>query len=375
MSAEPRLAIFVSFSGQGGVEPMMLNLAGGLASLGVAVDLVRPRPRRMHRPVPAGVNVVELPARHTRTSLGPLARYLRRHRPDALIVSKDRANRVALRARDRAGVNVPVAVRFDNTLSAALNRQFALRRWARRRPMRRLYPRAEVLIAVSEGVRRDAAALTGLTAERLTVIPYPVITARLYQQARQPADHPWLQPGRDWPVIVGAGRLTEQKDFPTLLDAFAQLRQYRPARLILLGEGEGRPALERRVARLGLGEEVDMPGFYANPYPLLARADVFALSSRWEGSPVVLTEALALGTPVVSVDCPSGPREILDAGRVAPLVPMGDPPALAEALARVLDQPPDRARLQEAASPYTDHASARAHLRALELPLPPAAVS
>jgi glycosyltransferase involved in cell wall biosynthesis len=89
----------------------------------------------------------------------------------------------------------------------------------------------------------------------------------------------------------------------------------------------------------------------------------------------VLTEALALGTPVVSVDCPSGPREILDAGRVAPLVPMGDPPALAEALARVLDQPPDRARLREAASPYTDHASARAHLRALELPLPPAAVS
>ena len=367
MSDSPHVAIFVTFTGQGGVEPMMLNLAGALARLGARVDLVRPKPRREHRAVPEGVNVIELASAHTRTSRRPLTRYLRQARPDALIASKDRANRVAIQARDKSGLEMPVAVRFDTTISAALARRSALRRWLRTAPMRRIYPRADVVIAVSEGVRADAARLTGLPRERIERIGYPVVTEQLHAQAAAPVEHPWLGEARELPVVLGAGRLTEQKDFPTLLRAFAKLRERRPARLVILGEGELRGSLARQVAELGLSEAVDLPGFYANPYPLMRAADLFVLSSRWEGSPIVLTEALALGTPAVATDCPSGPRETLDGGRLGPLVEMGDADGLAEAMARTLEAPPEAATLQAAAAPFRDEVSARDHLRVLGL--------
>jgi glycosyltransferase involved in cell wall biosynthesis len=372
MPATPHLAIFVSFSGQGGVEPMMLNLAGALARLGCRVDLVRPRPRGEHRPAPESVNVITLPCRHTRTCRGPLTRYLRQNQPDALIASKDRGNRVAIAARRKSGLSLPVAVRFDTTISAAFEGKSRLKKWLRLAPMKRIYPQADVVIAVSEGVRQDAAKLTGLPAERIERLPYPVVTDQLYQQAQAPTDHPWLQSDRPRaePVILGVGRLTRQKDFPTLIEAFARLRQQQPAKLIILGDGEQRAALQQQIEARGLSADVDLPGFATNPYPIMSRADLFVLSSRWEGSPIVLTEALALGTPAVSTDCPSGPQETLDAGRVGPLVAMGDAAGLAEAMSQTLAQPPEAETLQAAAAPFTDRASAEAHLRVLGLSVP-----
>jgi glycosyltransferase involved in cell wall biosynthesis len=161
------------------------------------------------------------------------------------------------------------------------------------------------------------------------------------------------------------GRLQEQKDFPTLIRAFALVRQVRPCRLVILGDGSGRAGLLALVGSLGLAKEVDLPGFQTNPYPFLGRAALFALSSAWEGSPNALTEAMALGTPVVSTDCPSGPWELLDGGRFGALVPVGDAPALAAAMASTLDKhlPPEI--LKAAVSEYTQETSARHYLDAL----------
>ncbi|MGB2886052.1 MAG: glycosyltransferase, partial [Dehalococcoidia bacterium] len=178
----------------------------------------------------------------------------------------------------------------------------------------------------------------GLPRKKIEVIYNPVITPELLEKAREPVDHPWFQPGEP-PVVLGVGRLTEQKDFPTLLRAFALVRKERAARLVILGEGEDRPELKALVDELGIAEDVDMPGFVDNPYGYMAGAAVFALSSRWEGLPTVLIEAMALGKPVVATDCPSGAREILNDGRYGTLVPVGDAKRLATGISGMLEHP------------------------------------
>jgi len=136
---------------------------------------------------------------------------------------------------------------------------------------------------------------------------------------------------------VAVGRLQMQKDYPTLLHAFAQVRKNRPVRLLILGEGKDRLALEELIKELGLEQDVSLPGFVMNPYAYMARASLFVLSSRWEGLPTVLIEALCCGTPVVSTDCPSGPREILRDGQYGQLVPVGDVDGLAQAIEAALN--------------------------------------
>jgi glycosyltransferase involved in cell wall biosynthesis len=149
-----------------------------------------------------------------------------------------------------------------------------------------------------------------------------------------------------------------QKDFPTLLKAFARVRAVRPARLLILGEGKERTELEVLARELGVASDVALPGFVPNPFPHMMRASVFVLSSAWEGLPGVLIEAMACGCPVVSTDCPSGPAEILDGGVYGPLVPVGDDAALAKAILSVLETPPDPERLRARAALFsTDHAA------------------
>ncbi len=359
--------MFTSFSGAGGVERMVMNLVREFARRGIAVDLLGIRCDSAHlRDVPGNVRLRPLRARHSRTSVGELADYLEHERPAALLVAKDRPGRAALRARRRARVDCPVVIRLGTNLSAALEGRHPLARWLRTAPMRRAYRQVDRVVAVSEGVAGDTRRITGLPAGRVTVIRNPVITPDLARRATAPCPHPWLEDGRA-PVLMAAGRLTRQKDFTTLVEAFALLRRQRPARLVILGEGRLRGDLERRIGALGLAGDVILPGFTDNPYAWMARADGFVLSSRWEGSPNVLTEAMALGTPVAATDCPSGPREVLDDGRVAPLVPMGDPAALADAMGRILDRPPEPADLQAAVADYRADNSADHYLRVLGL--------
>jgi glycosyltransferase involved in cell wall biosynthesis len=196
------------------------------------------------------------------------------------------------------------------------------------------FPRAHAIVAPSQGAAENLARVTGIPRDSIEVIDNPVVSASLISKSRLPTDHHWL--AGNIPVVIGIGRLTRQKDFATLLRAFAVVRRQRPARLIILGEGEDRPALADLAMNLGIADDVDLPGFVANPYAILSRAALFVLSSRWEGLPGVLIEALACGTKVVATDCPSGPREILDNGAYGQLVPVGDDKAMAVAILRAI---------------------------------------
>jgi glycosyltransferase involved in cell wall biosynthesis len=204
--------------------------------------------------------------------------------------------------------------------------------------MRRLYPKADRIVAISQGVADDLISLLNLPHEKVTVIHNPVITPELFEQAKQPVSHPWFEQNRLL-VILAVGRLTKAKDYPTLFRAFSLVRQVRPAKLLILGEGEERANLERLAIELGIQNDVSMPGFVDNPFAFMAKASVFVLSSAWEGFGNVLVEALACGCPVVATDCRSGPREILDNGRYGRLVPVGDHEALAKAILETLDNP------------------------------------
>jgi glycosyltransferase involved in cell wall biosynthesis len=217
---------------------------------------------------------------------------------------------------------------------------------------------------VSRGAADDLARTSGLPRDRVEVVYNPVITPTMLALARQAPDHPWFAPGQP-PVIVGAGRLTRQKDFFTLLRAFAEVRRRRPARLIILGEGEDRSALQALADDLGVADEVALPGFQENALAYMAGSAVFALSSAWEGLPTVLIEALAAGARVVSTDCPSGPREILQDGRLGALVPVGDAVALAAAILEALGRPAGAVPV-DALTPFTRDASVDHYLRVIE---------
>lgn len=290
---------------------MILNLCEGLAQSGIATDLLIARAKSAHlEEIPDRVRLVDLRTGHTLSSLPALVGYLKQERPAALLAAKDRAIKVAVLARALSGVPVRLVGRLGTTVSAALEGQGRLRRAAWYAGMRLFYPRVDRIVAVSEGVAEDVRRITGLTRERVGVVRNPVWTPRLERLAREAPPHPWLEQA-SVPVILGAGRLTRQKDFLTLVRAFAQVRAVRECRLLVLGEGRQREALLALAKTLGVERDVALPGFQRNPYAWLARASLFVLSSAWEGSPNVLTEALALGVPVVATDCPSGPREIL----------------------------------------------------------------
>lgn len=359
-----QLALFTSFSGAGGVERMLVNLAQGLVAQGYSVDIVAVKAKSPAlAELPEQVRLLPLGRGHYLTSIVPLARYLRRNQPQALLAAKERAGRAALLARWLATWRGRLVLRIGTTPAAALQQAPCWRRWAWQWPMRLSYPYYHAIVAVSGGVADNLAAWSGLPRQRIEVLPNPVVTPRIYAQARQPAPHAWLE-DKTVPVIMGSGRLTRQKGFDVLLAAWAKLPQPRP-RLIILGEGQKRQALAQQARQAGMADQLLLPGYVNNPYAWLARADLFVLASRWEGSPNVLTEALALGVPVVATDCPSGPREILEGGRVAPLVPVDDIPGLATAISRVLHQLPAADVLQQAACAYTQENSARAYARVL----------
>jgi glycosyltransferase involved in cell wall biosynthesis len=267
-----------------------------------------------------------------------------------------------------AGRPLPLVLRASNYPLANLKLWLPLR-GAIRRCLRwlanRMYPHADAVIAVSDGVAEAIMRLTGLPREHITTIYNPVVDAALIERTREAIDHPWFASGEP-PVILSVGRFRMQKDFPTLIRAFARVRSTRPARLMILGDGTRRRALEALVERLGLGSDVALPGYAENPLPWMRRASVFVLSSAWEGLPGVLIEALAAGCPVVSTDCPSGPSEILDRGAYGPLVPSRDPDALAQAILAVLESPPDRDRLRRRAAMFSVDAAAEKYMAVFE---------
>jgi glycosyltransferase involved in cell wall biosynthesis len=339
MNGGGRIAFFLPSVRGGGAQRVIVNLLQGLSERRVPADLVLTAAEGVFLDqLPPAVRVIDLRARRLIRSLGPLASYLRRERPRYLVSSMSHANLIALWAARLARRRTPVMVTVHNTMSQSTPAAGGVAGRLSSRMLRTFYPWARTVVAVSRGAADDLVRTTGLPPEKVEVIYNPVITPELLALAREAPDHPWFGPGEP-PVVLGVGRLTRQKDFPTLIRAFAVVRRRRPARLIILGQGEDRSALEGLLEELGVTADVALPGFRENAMAYMSRSALFVLSSAWEGLPTVLIEALAAGTRVVSTDCPSGPREILGDGVLGQLVPVGDVPAMADAIGDALDQP------------------------------------
>ena len=336
ISQNLHIAIFLGFLGGGGVERVLMNLAHSFTAQGIKVDLVLSRGDSPHMwRVPSAVRVVDFAAPRLSQCLPDLVRYLQKEQPLALLSTGHYANEVALCAKRLSGVSTRVVVSEHNQLSRSTQSMGKIKRRLIPWFVRLFYPWADGIVAVSQGVADDLANTTGLERERIQVIYNPAILPELLERAKEPVTHPWFAPGEP-PVILGVGKLEAQKDFPNLIRAFSQVRQIRPARLMILGWGPDQPKLQALVKDLGLEEDVSLFGYVDNPYPFMAKASAFALSSAWEGLPTVLIEAMAVGTPVVSTDC-NGAAEILSNGKYGSLTPVGDSKALAEAIVDVLD--------------------------------------
>jgi glycosyltransferase involved in cell wall biosynthesis len=380
-----RIALFLPSLKGGGLEKVFLDLAQAFMDEGHVVDLILTRLEgEFLESLPASLNVIELKAASRRQSLPKiwqavqqhrsalirpvlmpfkssrilrflpaLTGYVEQHRPEVLISAMTYPNLVAIMARRLAGVPTRVVVTEHNTLSRTIENKRHKWRWRYLPPlMRRLYPYADRLVAVSDGVASDLAATAGLPRQTITTGYNPVVSPLLSRLAKAPPESDWFAPGAP-PVVLAVGRFSRAKGFDVLIRAFARLRAQRHVHLLILGDGQGRKALEAQIAKLGLKQDVRMPGFTSNPYRYMARADLFVLSSRYEGLGNVLIEALACGCPVVSTDCPSGPREILENGRYGLLEPVDDEEALALAMARTLDCPPKRDRLKRRAQSFS----------------------
>lgn len=351
------ISIFLTDLDGGGAERVMLNLANSFASQGRSIDviLVRKTGQYLSELYPY-IRVINLECLTLLRSLHLLIRYLKQEKPKILISALEDTNITAICATKLAAVHTKIVVTVHNHLSSEVYYATSLKRRLVPYLLPWFYPYANSVVAVSKGVAIDLAKWTGLSLDKIQVIYNPIITSELQAKQQEIPNHSWLNQNQ-CPVILGIGRLHPQKDFPTLIHAFARVRCQRPAKLIILGEGNERIKLEKLIKQLNIEDDTHMPGFVNNPYAYMSKSTLCVLSSAWEGFGNVLVEAMATGTPVVSTACESGPAEILSGGKYGKLVPVGDIEKMAEAIIETLDNPTDFEILQQRAKEFSSEAA------------------
>lgn len=350
----------------GGAERVMIDLAREFVHLGHSVEFVLMEAAGDFLPdAQRDFAVVDLATPRTRNIPWRFARHLRKRKPDAVIANMWPLTSAAVIGKSLSRQPCPLLLVEHSTLT----RQYAS--WGRLHglfmaaSMATAYRFADRIAAVSEGSAIDTARLARVPSERVTVLHNPIPQRPMPSpEARAIADTLWVcPPGQR---ILTVGSLKDQKNHPLLLRAFANL-PHPDARLMLLGQGGNEAALLALASDLGIADRVIFAGFHPDPSPFYATADLFVLSSDYEGLPTVLIEALSFGLPVVSTDCPSGPAEILEGGRFGRLVPVGDAPALARAIEDALAAPVDRAALIRRAADFAPEIAARKYLDLLGL--------
>lgn len=346
---------------------MFGRLASGIADAGVSVDLVLANATGPNlNSLSPNVRVIDLHRRRVLASVWPLARYLDGVRPDVMISTLHYANLAAIWARALAGSSTRLILREATTMSMAAANSLDVRDRAVLALARAFYPHADVVVANSRGAAEDLVENVGVPRSMVRVIYNPACSDDLPLLMREPVSHPWFG-DKGPPIVLSVGRLTMPKRYDLLIRAVSLAQQQQPLRLVILGDGEERPRLEALVHELNARTFVSLPGFVENPFPYMGRADLFALSSDWEGLPNALIEAMACGLPVVSTDCPNGPREILGSstrgcGHVGTLTAPNDPEGLARAILTELATHRDREVLQRQARRFNTDRAVRAYL-------------
>lgn len=369
-----KIAIVVHNLNGGGAEKMMVRLANALALAGDQVSLVLLTSGGINKSlVSPAVELVELCSPRTVLSLFRLRRYLAAAQPERILAALTHVNVIATLACASLAMLKRLYVSERNAFSRdkQVNPELLVRAAYAVAPLLyRLQPNP--VICVSQGVAEDLVATTLVTDRDVVWAPNPVLDDDFEQATYGPPSHPWLST-KPLPTIVAAGRLAPQKGFDLLIAAVARVNAQLPCRLVIFGEGELRPELLAQAEQLAISDRVSLPGYCPQVLAEMAHGDLFVLSSRFEGSPNVLVEAMATGVPVVATDCPYGPDEILDGGRVAPLAPVEDIEGLAAAILTALNDSNDGKALRWArARRYASAQAARAysHILATGAPLP-----
>lgn len=366
--AEQSVAIFMPSLAGGGAEKMMINIARSLTEQNYEVDLVVSKAEgEWLSALDNHIRLIDLdapdlPGYATMGSLLPLVRYLRTKRPDSFLSVLNYANVVAILAHKISRVESQLVVSERNHLSS-----FSQNKSAKEKVIpdlvRFTYPAADSIIAISEGLAMDLSETANIPRSEIEVIYNPAFTPDIPRKAKEDVDHHWIN--GDDSVVLAVGSLTPQKDFQTLIKAFAEVRKEKSAKLIILGKGKQKQKIVETAKNFNIRNHVDLPGFTSNPYSYMSKADVFALSSRWEGFGNVIVESMACGTPVVSTNCPSGPSEILDNGTYGILTPVGDASLLGEGIIKMLNNPVEKRILENRARNFSIDKISKAYQRVL----------
>lgn len=330
------LSLFIPSLTGGGAERVVLNIGDYISRQNIHVDLLVASAKGEYKnKIPEKIRLIELGTTKPIHAVPKLIYYLRKTKPSALLSTITNANIAASIAILISRTQMRWVVREASTLGIEIKKSSQLNQLILPFIVKKLYSRASFITAPSSGVADDLSNIIKQPLNKIQVIPNPIISASMLAKATAQPDHNWFKnPGL--PVIIGVGRLTAQKDFITLINAFELLRKNIKVKLIIIGEGNQRQLIEASIKNKGLDEDIALPGFIDNPYSYLSRASVFVLSSKWEGLPGALIEALACGTKVISTDCPHGPKEILKNGLYGQLVPVGDYVAMADAINKTL---------------------------------------
>ncbi len=357
-----RVAVLLPDLRAGGAERVHLELAKSWQKDGVITEfVVRQERGELLDQLPQSSTVFSLGAPRVRNALLPLIRYLKVRKPHALIAAMWPLTVIAPIAAKLAGFKGRVIISEHSPLSVAYANRGSLHKKVMGCSQRVAYPLANARIAVSNGVSEDISSSSGLAEDFFDVIYNPAASGH----ADTSAPRPISLKEQNGPAILSVGTLKAVKRHDLLLEAFARLPDTLGAELWLVGDGECREAIVDKAQRLGIQKRVVMPGFVADPGPWYAHADVFVLSSDYEGFGNVIVEAMDYGTPVVSTDCPVGPREILEGGKYGKLVPPNDPSRLAEAILSALGEDVDRNELRARAQDFASDSVARKYLAML----------
>jgi len=331
------IAFFVP-SLDGGVGKVTAALALGMHEKNIHVEVWSASgPGGYSKELGQTLTMCHLGTGSVRSSFIPLIKMLRKQKPKIVFGASFHANCILILASRFIKQRPQIIIAEHTSLEVALKELSFFKRILMTALIRLLYPIANAHIAVSEGVAKGIAKYGGVNISGVSVISNPVVSDELFEKSKQAVSHPFFE--LDEPTILTVGRLSKEKDYSTLLTAFALANKEIPSRLIILGEGSERDNLEKMMCNLNIKDRVSIQGHKDNPYPYFVHSDVFVLSSTREGLPTVLIEALALGMKIVSTDCPSGPREILENGLYGTLVPIKDAVSLAHGIIDAIHSP------------------------------------
>jgi len=361
-----KIAFFLPALDGGGAERVFVTLANSLVNHGYQVDFVLASTRGAFlSALDPKIKRFDLGKKNVISSFFGLGRYLRAQRPAVIISALSNANAAAIAANRLFFPSCKTIITQHLNWSQVLTNNPTRKERVVYQLSKYLYPLATRIVAVSTGIADEIRRMKNVDPQKTLCIYNPVVTPEMLELSQQPPTHPWLSQKSEL-VLLGVGRLVEQKDFETLIRGFYQVQMQIACKLIILGEGPERQKLENLISALGLTEKISLPGFLPNPYACMSHANLFVLSSRFEGLPTVMIEALACGTPVVATDCVSGPAEILEGGTYGPLVPIGDIQALAQGILNCLRNPPHPEMLKKRAQLYSVENATQAYANLIE---------